>query len=65
MVHAADSNGLAVITQLQPIAVLFNIAEDSLPQVTAKMRAGVTLPVLAYDRDMKRKDRPGDPADDR
>ncbi len=29
MVHATDANGLAVITQLQPIAVIFNIAEDS------------------------------------
>jgi multidrug efflux system membrane fusion protein len=55
MVHATDANGLAVVTQLQPIAVLFNIAEDSLPQVTGKMRAGVTLPVLAYDRDLKHR----------
>ena len=31
MVHATDATGLAVITQLQPIAVIFNIAEDSLP----------------------------------
>jgi multidrug efflux system membrane fusion protein len=55
MVHATDANGLAVVTQLQPIAVLFNIAEDSLPQVAGKMRAGVTLPVLAYDRDLKHR----------
>jgi multidrug efflux system membrane fusion protein len=40
---------------LQPIAVIFNIAEDSLPQVTKKMAAGQTLPVLAYDRDLKVK----------
>ena len=40
MVHATDANGLAVITQLQPIAVIFNIAEDSLPPVTKKMRPG-------------------------
>jgi multidrug efflux system membrane fusion protein len=44
-----------VITQLQPITVIFNISEDSLPAVSQKMRAGVTLPVLAYDRDLKRK----------
>ncbi|MGD1094417.1 MAG: MdtA/MuxA family multidrug efflux RND transporter periplasmic adaptor subunit [Bryobacteraceae bacterium] len=55
IVHAADPGGLAVITQLQPITVIFNISEDSLPPVTQKMRAGVTLPVLAYDRDLKQK----------
>ncbi len=55
MIHSTDANGLAVVTQLQPIAVIFNIAEDSLPQVTQKMRAGIKLPVLAYDRDLKRK----------
>jgi multidrug efflux system membrane fusion protein len=53
MVHATDPNGLAVITQLQPIAVIFNIAEDHLPQVTKKIAAGQTLTVLAYDRDSK------------
>ncbi|MGD0298472.1 MAG: MdtA/MuxA family multidrug efflux RND transporter periplasmic adaptor subunit [Bryobacteraceae bacterium] len=55
MVHAADVNGLAAITQLQPIAVIFNIAEDHLPAVTQKMRAGAKLPVEAWDRDMKKK----------
>lgn len=55
MVHATDANGFATITQLQPIAVIFNIAEDSLPQVTGKMRAGQKLPVYAYDRDLKQR----------
>ncbi len=55
IVHATDTTGLAVVAELQPIAVLFNIAEDSLPLVTAKMRAGVKLPIIAYDRDLKRK----------
>jgi len=55
IVHATDTNGLAVVTQLRPIAVLFNIAEDSLPEVSAKMRAGVKLPVIAFDRDLKKK----------
>ena len=55
VVHATDANGLVVITQLQPIAVIFNIAEDSLPQVAKKMAAGEKLPVLAYDRDLKMK----------
>ncbi len=55
MVHASDTNGLAVITQLQPIAVVFNIPEDDLAQVTPKVRAGLTLPVEAFDRDLKRR----------
>jgi multidrug efflux system membrane fusion protein len=55
MVHATDVTGLAVITELQPIAVIFNIAEDSLPQVTKKMAAGQPLTVNAYDRDLKVK----------
>jgi multidrug efflux system membrane fusion protein len=55
MVHATDVNGLAVVAQLQPISVLFNIAEDSLPEVNKKMSSGAALPVIAYDRDLKRK----------
>ena len=55
MVHATDVNGLAAITQLQPIAVIFNIAEDHLPDVTKKMRAGAKFLVEAWDRDMKKK----------
>lgn len=55
VVHATDANGLAVITELQPIAVIFNIAEDSLPQVAKKIAAGQTLPVFAYDRDLKQR----------
>ncbi|HVO97083.1 MAG TPA: MdtA/MuxA family multidrug efflux RND transporter periplasmic adaptor subunit [Bryobacteraceae bacterium] len=52
IVHATDTTGLVVITQLQPIAVLFNIAEDSLPAVRKKMQGG-SLRVDAYDRDLK------------
>jgi multidrug efflux system membrane fusion protein len=55
MVHAADSTGLAVITQLQPIAVLFSIPEDQLPSVLEKLRLGVKLPTEAYDRDQTKK----------
>jgi multidrug efflux system membrane fusion protein len=53
IVHAADATGLATITQLQPIAVIFNIDESYLPQVMAKMRAGQTLPVYAMGHDLK------------
>ncbi len=52
--HATDSNGLLVITQIQPISVIFTIAEDQLPVVMKKMRTG-KLKVDAYDRDMKVK----------
>jgi len=50
MVHASDPNGLVVITQVQPIAVLFTIPEDSLGQVLKRLRAGEHLPAEAYDR---------------
>jgi len=55
IVHATDTNGLAVITQLQPITVVFTIPEDSLPQVVKKLRAGERLAVEAYDREQKNK----------
>src|SRR5262245_26576429 len=55
IVHASDQNGLAVITQLQPIALIFNIAQDSLPAVMKKLNAGAALPVEAYDRDFRNK----------
>src|SRR6202790_1061164 len=51
MVHASDAGGLLVITQLQPISVVFSLPQDQLPQVVAKLRAGGQLPVAAYDRD--------------
>ena len=51
MVHATDAGGLLVITQLQPISVVFSLPQDQLPQVVAKLRAGGQLPVMAYDRD--------------
>jgi multidrug efflux system membrane fusion protein len=55
IVHAADANGLVIITQLQPISVLFTIPEDNLPSVLKKLRAGVTLPVDAFNRDKSEK----------
>src|SRR2546422_708938 len=51
IVHANDQNGLVIITQLQPIAALFSLPQDPLPQVYSKLRAGIHLPVEAYDRD--------------
>jgi len=55
IVHAADANGMITIAQLQPIAVLFTIPEDSLPQVNQKLRAGAKLPADAYNRDNSQK----------
>src|SRR5579872_3532470 len=55
IVHASDANGIIVITQLQPISVLFTIPEDSLPAVMKKLHAGVKLPVVAYNRDNSQK----------
>ncbi len=55
MVHANDANGLAVITQVQPIAVLFNITASDVPQVLSKMRSGAKLRVDAYDKDKTHK----------
>jgi len=50
IVHATDTTGLLVITQLQPISVIFTLPQDQLPQVMAQMRVR-TLVVEAWDRD--------------
>lgn len=50
MVHAADTNPLLVITQMQPVAVIFTLPEDQLPEVAQHMAQG-TLKVDAYSRD--------------
>jgi multidrug efflux system membrane fusion protein len=55
IVHAADANGMITIAQVQPIAVLFTIPEDSLPQVVQKIRAGAKLPADAFNRDNSKK----------
>jgi multidrug efflux system membrane fusion protein len=51
----AGSSNLVVITELQPISVIFNVAEDDLPQIQAQLRAGNTLPVDAFDRAQTKK----------
>jgi multidrug efflux system membrane fusion protein len=55
IVHANDPNGIITITQVQPIAVLFTIPEDSLAQVLKRLRAGEHPPVEAYDRSGQNK----------
>jgi membrane fusion protein, multidrug efflux system len=55
IVHAADTNGMLVITQLQPINVLFSVAEDYLPQIRQQLRRGNRLSVDALDRTQQTK----------
>lgn len=54
IVHASDSNGMLVITQMHPIAVVFTLPEDYVPAVLQHMRKG-DLQVEAYSRDDKTK----------
>ncbi|WP_423370558.1 MdtA/MuxA family multidrug efflux RND transporter periplasmic adaptor subunit [Burkholderia sp. LMG 32019] len=49
-VTPGDSNGLVVITQLQPMSVIFTTSEDNLPQILKQVNAGQTLSVTAYNR---------------
>ncbi len=49
-VQTSDVNGIVVVTQLQPITVVFTIPEDNLQKVLARVRSGARLPVSAYDR---------------
>jgi membrane fusion protein, multidrug efflux system len=55
MIHATDATGLAIIAQIQPIAVLFSIPEDQLPSVLERLRTGAKLPATAFDRDNTQK----------
>jgi multidrug efflux system membrane fusion protein len=55
IVHATDTTGLAVITQLEPITVIFTIPEDNLPAVLARLKAEAHLPVDAYNREQTKK----------
>ena len=49
-VQPSDANGLVVITQLDPISVLFSTPEDNLPRITRRLNAGAKLPVTVFDR---------------
>ncbi|MET0285417.1 MAG: efflux RND transporter periplasmic adaptor subunit, partial [Polyangiales bacterium] len=50
-VRAGDTNGLVIITQLDPIAVVFSLPQDDLSKVAAQLARGGTLPVVALDRE--------------
>jgi multidrug efflux system membrane fusion protein len=49
-VQTSDANGLVVITQLQPISVIFTLPEDDVPQIMKRLATGAKLPVTALDR---------------
>ncbi len=55
IVHTSDQNGIVVITQIAPISVIFTLAEDHLPEIRAQLKDGATLPVEAYDRELRNK----------
>lgn len=53
-IQVSGTTGIAVITQLHPISVVFAVPEDSLPDIIAEVRKGMTLDVEAYDRSNSR-----------
>ncbi len=53
MVKGSDTNGVAIITQFDPMGVVFTIPQDTLPRVLARLRAGEKPPVDAWDREQK------------
>ena len=55
IIHAADANGFVVITQLEPITVVFPIPEDNLPPVIQALKEGRHLSVEAYNREQTQK----------
>lgn len=55
VVRSGDTNGLVVITQQQPITVLFTLPQDNLPVVMKRVQSGERIPVEALDRDQNQK----------
>ncbi len=55
IVRASDTNGLVVITQLQPITVIYTIPQDNLQVVLKRVQSGERVPVDVFDRDQKVK----------
>ncbi len=54
-VTTSDTNGLVIITQLQPITAIFSIPEDNIPAVLRQLQTGRKLPAQAWDREQKKK----------
>ena len=59
-VTPGDATGLVVITQFQPISVIFPVAEDNLPQISKRLKEAATLPITAFDRSNTNKLAAGD-----
>ncbi|MGC4089146.1 MAG: efflux RND transporter periplasmic adaptor subunit [Polyangiaceae bacterium] len=55
MVRPTDTQGLAVVTQLQPISLIFTLPQDEIARVQGRMQEEGTLPVQAYDRDLRNR----------
>jgi multidrug efflux system membrane fusion protein len=55
IVQANSATSLVVVTQLQPITVIFSVAEDYLPQIQAQLRKGQRMVVDAFDREQQKK----------
>jgi membrane fusion protein, multidrug efflux system len=49
-VQTSSTTGLAVITQMQPMSVIFSVPQDEVPDIIQRLRAGATLPVAAYNQ---------------
>jgi membrane fusion protein, multidrug efflux system len=53
--HASDPNGIVIITQLQPMSVLFSLPEDNIPQLVKKIKTDKKITVNAFDRAFREK----------
>jgi multidrug efflux system membrane fusion protein len=60
IVQPSDTTGLVVITQTQPITVIFSVAEDVLPQIETQLRQGSKLGVQIFDREQLQKQATGE-----
>ncbi|MFL6565584.1 MAG: MdtA/MuxA family multidrug efflux RND transporter periplasmic adaptor subunit [Burkholderiales bacterium] len=55
IVHAADANGLVVITEVEPVTVVFTLPQDNLPAVMQRVKSNARLAVEAWDRGFRVK----------
>jgi multidrug efflux system membrane fusion protein len=53
VVNPSDTNGIVVIAQTKPIALVFSVPSANISQITAQLRSGEVLPVEAWDRNGK------------
>jgi multidrug efflux system membrane fusion protein len=55
IVHAADANGVVVITEVQPVTVVFTLPQDNLPALMQRVKTNAKLAVEAWDRGFRAK----------